>query len=391
MYARTLKAVFLLCLCFFGSIAVTPVLAQIGGFTVGFGSVAKNQSAKQTIGVEFTTSTGIYTYGCYGQTAGPLTISGTNAGDFTIEKDGISGVKCGRDTTLKATIVFTPHGLGRREAELNLSVTADHRQFQGDFRVLPCKLVGIGIEDKAASKPKPAPAPEPSRLFFYIAYLNRERGGHWWHHYNLDKFQSFPDAAATWERDIKKKYSFNPNKDKFIEVYVRSPSDFQTAWNDIDKDAQQGHYIVAAGGLFTHASIPLPSSITSGTVPITGLEFGAEPGTQVISGGTLTPGMIASLPKLDWSSKGFLELFGCNTARLQLPNWCPASVFAKKQGVVAFGEMGFAYFSENEDIYEEISSNSKNVYLGAFKRGWNVVRFHYLPNGVKIPSIPYTP
>lgn len=170
---RLLKhtAILSLCFCFLASIVPVPALAQsIGGFNVGFGQVAIHHTATQIIGIEFTTTTGLYPIGCNGQKAGQLTISGQNAGDFKIvpEKDGISGKTCGRDQTLRAIIEFTPSDVGIRQAELNITVTADHPQFQSYFRVQPCQLRGLGIEDKAASKPKPAPQPETPPLTVYL-------------------------------------------------------------------------------------------------------------------------------------------------------------------------------------------------------------------------------
>lgn len=224
------------------------------------------------------------------------------------------------------------------------------------------------------------PPPEKARAFFYICYLNREHA--------LPKYQSFPDAAATWEREIKARYSFKPGRDKFIEAYVRTASDFVTTWNDINQTVSQGNYAIVAGGLFTHSSLPLGSH---GFVLETGLEFGGEPGVSApAAGSTLTRDMIRVLPKLNWDEKGKLELFGCNTGRIREFDWCPASAFASAQHVTTTGEMGFAYFSQDKEKYITITTGSKQVYLRAYMKGYNQM-FDYPNTGQRIPPSIFVP
>ncbi len=138
------------------------------------------------------------------------------------------------------------------------------------------------------------------RAFFYICYLNTEKN-------SPVLYQSFVDAAATWEREIKARYIFTPGQDTFIEGYALTATKFVKTWNDIQIKITKGDYNAVAGGLFTHASEPISSH---GVTVNTGLEFASEPGQDPQIGSTVTLETITSLPRLNWDPHGFLQLFG---------------------------------------------------------------------------------
>ena len=399
---RSLKliAIFSFCFCLLESLTLAPAFAA-----QQFDNVAKGQITKMRIGFHFSTNSGLYPVGCIGQKTGKLTISAAtlpenatdaqiaaakdDAADFQISDDHMSGQTCGRDADLFAEITFTPHRVGLEKAQLSITVDGDPSRFKPYFHDIVTEIQGYGVAATPKPKPKPKPATEPTRVFFYIAYLNNE-------HDNsgkpLPKYQSFSDAAATWEREIKAQYSFAPGQDKFIETHVRSANDFVTAWKDIYQSTSQSSFIVVSGAIFSHSS--LPASIHKPYIILeTGLEFAGEPG-GVTTGNTLSKSMIDTLPKLQWIDSGKLILFGCNTAVTRW-GWSPAEEFAKTQSVLTTGEIAYSYFSANEDAFVPITTNSTDVYLGSYWAGRNLILYPTIIThgtmGARMPEKTFSP
>ena len=293
-------------------------------------------------------------------------ISGRDKNDFQIiESNDIGPHKDGDESIIK--VRFSPSRKGTEKARLEEHV---HSLSGGNAWSVPLDLVGNGV----------------GRPFFYIAYLNTDKT-------DPNMYQSFPDAAATWESEIKAKYNFDPQQDKFIKVDVLSADDFVKAWNDIYKTTTQGKdkYKVIEGAIFSHSSEP-GLSLSHGYVVESGLEFGSDPGVDpATAGSTVTKGLIDALSKLNWDKSGDLELFGCNTAVMRdVPNWSPAGEFASDQNVTTLGENGFASFSENKDTYVEISAGSKNVYLEAFDK-FNTHLGIVVGSKARIPPVSFKP
>lgn len=158
--------------------------------------------------------------------------------------------------------------------------------------------------------------------------------------------------AARWEAS-QADQSFN-----YEFIGVRTKQDFISAWNGILTQAQFNMSLVQSVSLYTHATKQMDD--------LDGLEFSDGPG-----GTTLTRGDIQALAQLPWTQNGFIGLNGCNTGLTGPRGWCPAETFANSQNIMACGETGFAYFSSDELVYQEIKDTDKEVYLHAYRRRRN--------------------
>lgn len=141
-------------------------------------------------------------------------------------------------------------------------------------------------------------------------------------------------------------------------IGVKTKQDFVNAWTGIIQQANHNNAPVLYVNVFSHASKQMDD--------LDGLEFADGPG-----GTTLTQADIQSLPRLPWSQNhefNGIYLHGCNTGLIGQRGWCPADAFAKSQGVTAYGEKGFAYFSKNRETYQEISPSDTEVHLYAYNR-----------------------
>jgi hypothetical protein len=159
-------------------------------------------------------------------------------------------------------------------------------------------------------------------------------------------------------------------------VGVTTRAEFLSAWGGIPQQAINNGATVAGVYIVTHASKQNDEE--------DGLEFADSP-----DGSTLTRADIEAMSVLPWSQSGWpaVVLHGCNTGVLGDRGWCPAEAFARTQGVVAFGEAGFAYFSNTPDTYSEISDTDSNVYLFAYNRGRNAPT----GDGARIPGNQFHP
>mgnify|MGYP007088033298 CR=1 FL=1 len=193
------------------------------------------------------------------------------------------------------------------------------------------------------------------RLFFSIYY---KTGDH-----------AFRYAAETWRNVVKAQESF-AGYDHFVEREISTEFEFKTAWQELYQKATNDNLLVWAGQLFTHSS-----KQTDGN---DGLEFHGDDHDN----GTLQQAEIASLAKLPWHNQGFLILAGCNSGINGSRGWSPAEEFAKKQGVKTLGQVGYGYFSEVWDTYDEKPSSATTIALWAYRRGKNGA----LGDGKRIPA-----
>ena len=110
---------------------------------------------------------------------------------------------------------------------------------------------------------------------------------------------------------------------------------------------------------------------------------------------TLSREDISSLTKLNWSSDGLLRVSACNSGVKLIRGWSPASEFSKQQSVDVEGEVGWSFFSEDNENYITIDNGKDwednglifgwgafanpsdvttgSVYLRAYNRGGNSV------------------
>jgi hypothetical protein len=194
-------------------------------------------------------------------------------------------------------------------------------------------------------------------ISFYIYYVNPK----------TDTNRAFERAAHAQEardRDDAE-VGRRTGRDNFkwlaISKAVTKKEDFLSAWNSIaqEVESQKSVVLAAKGHMYTHASGPIEHWIGDD-----GLEFAGEKGV-------LTQQDIAGLAKIKWGFYGSLQLYGCNTGVSSLRGWCPAQEFADRQEIRVSGEMGWAYFSRQEDKYEPTEGTDRNIYLHAYRRGKN--------------------
>jgi hypothetical protein len=177
------------------------------------------------------------------------------------------------------------------------------------------------------------------------------------------KDHAFKRAASTWANELAGRADYDASGgDRYVAIEVLSESDFKSAWQKVHDQAQQSGFAVKEGHLFTHAS--------KGTGDGSGLEFKTSPAAP--GDGTLKTEEIGALAKLPWVNDGLLVLHGCNSGLAgSKRNWTPAYLFSTSQRVKTHGQVGYAYFSELRTKYKEITGDSTEVYLYAYRRGKN--------------------
>jgi hypothetical protein len=159
---------------------------------------------------------------------------------------------------------------------------------------------------------------------------------------------AFKKAAETWRKE-KGLNNICTTTVCYLGIEVKTEPQFKKAWLDIYTKALAGHYRVMEGRLFTHASIHKNRD---------GLEFAGDPADPAAddptSGETtLEKVEISNLEKLPWDRTGLLGLHGCNTG-IERNGWSPAKTFCNSQKVRTFGQMGYAFFSENKDKFTDL-------------------------------------
>lgn len=182
--------------------------------------------------------------------------------------------------------------------------------------------------------------------------------------YYQESDDAFKKVAETWRKEMNLSQSCTATK-CYLEIEVKTEPQFKKAWSTIYDKAISGHYKVLEGRLFTHSYG-------------VNLEFAEDPSdpeadNQYMGETSLEDTEIEKLKKLPWDKKGLLGLHGCNTGNL--PKGSPAEIFCKSQNVRTYGQMGFAYFSENQykfDRADLIFQDDDPRYLWAFKRSQNL-------------------
>jgi hypothetical protein len=195
---------------------------------------------------------------------------------------------------------------------------------------------------------------EKVKLFFAIYYIVSDN--------------AFQKAANTWRKSIGLK-GYSEGSVHFMDLGVKTELQFKDAWSSIYEIAITNKYDIVEGRLFVRASL--------GHGDNQGLEFQSE---NIEVGGhesnygdsTLQYTEMKSLEVLPWHAKARLWIHGCNTG-VERDGWSPAQIFANRQGVITYGIMGYAYFSEQYDFYDrhDLFGNDP-LYLRAFKRRLNV-------------------
>jgi len=203
--------------------------------------------------------------------------------------------------------------------------------------------------------------------------------------YYIVNDDAFKIAANTWRNDLNLSDSSTTDV-CYISYDVKSEPQFKSAWTSIFTLANEGNYLVEKGSLFTHASDSIKNS---------GLEFKEipdDPNADEYEKGeaTLRLDEMKQLEILPWSKSGQLWLNGCNTA-IERYGWTPAQVFADRQKVKTYGQVGFAYFSEKKETYDRFDSwGNDPLYLRAYKRSDNV-RQGEESTGKAIPEKEFNP
>jgi hypothetical protein len=141
---------------------------------------------------------------------------------------------------------------------------------------------------------------------------------------------------------------------------VRTKQEFLTAWNGIASQVRNNRADLIRVEVFSHASKQTDNQ--------DGIEFSNGPG-----GSTLKKEEIEGLDVLPWRWDNLpsIYLHGCNSGLIGTRGWCPAQTFARRQGVRAGGQTGFAYFSSTRDSYQAITRSDTEVYLEAYRRRRN--------------------
>lgn len=221
---------------------------------------------------------------------------------------------------------------------------------------------------KQATVPQPN---KPGNLYFAIYYIVADN--------------AFKKAVDTWRKKKGLSEQCSPEL-CYLAFAVKTEPDFKKAWTSIYNKATTENYQVIEGRLFTHASISTGQN--------QGLEFQPNPNDPTADEpdkgeSTLQASEISALEALPWSGRGELWLHGCNTGVLR-QGWCPAQCFADGQKVKTYGQLGFAYFSEDPDTYDRLDSwGNDPVYLRAYRRASN--RTQGKQDGTVIPEKIFMP
>lgn len=175
-----------------------------------------------------------------------------------------------------------------------------------------------------------------------------------------DDDDAFKRAAVCWRKRLMIEGVASAH-DPFIMRAVTFERDFKLAWAHIAATARTRGMEVGGGQIFSHASKQENGE--------DGLEF--RKSSDPADGQTLKGEEIDRLEGLPWSKDGFLILSGCNTGLTGDRGWSPARRFARAQGVTALGLPGYGYFSKSWDRYKETGARDQEIYLWAYRRGWN--------------------
>ena len=193
-----------------------------------------------------------------------------------------------------------------------------------------------------------------NEIFFAIYYSNKE----------FDPGESFKRAAETWQLHL----TFNPSCDRFLLKPVRTKSDFIRAWNEIkeaieaEKKNNPAHYKAKQGIIFTHGGWS--------TLFLAGTEAN-ENYITLEANRHLSTGAITTLPKLDWSVDGKIDIQSCHSASCEPGKIAVIDAFAKDQQVPVTGQTGFADFSESPEAYIEIDKTGVGTSTGIYLKAWD--------------------
>lgn len=103
--------------------------------------------------------------------------------------------------------------------------------------------------------------------------------------------------------------------------------------------------------------------------------------------GTLSTEEIQSLPKLNYSSEGNIDIRACNSG---LGEMSVGLNMAESQGVKTKSMAGYAYFSESPSEYKGTGASSSSMYLNSYERRSNVGLFS-IGSGNSMPPVINTP
>lgn len=220
---------------------------------------------------------------------------------------------------------------------------------------------------------------ESKKLFFSLYYKVEDN--------------AFKLASETWKKSLNLDFG-----SVYIGLEFTTERSFKESWRKIYQDAKTQNLVAVEGHVFSHSS-------HDKSLNRRGIEFMADKDeAYLINGNTLKSSEILSLEKLPWDKyKGELVLHGCNSGR-EINGWVLAQKFANGQGVSTKGQVGFAFFSKQENKYkghEGIGSNTK-LYLWAYEHSDNTAIEHvrqrrdiepvvFLPTGNKIQAKTFRP
>ncbi|MDR2092960.1 MAG: hypothetical protein LBP58_06560 [Azoarcus sp.] len=204
-------------------------------------------------------------------------------------------------------------------------------------------------------------------VFFDIRYINAIK----------DPAQSFKKAAETVKRKTRGGGSFDKYRsDVWWSFDVTSECDIKARWEELAKLLQEFNMEVQEGHIFTHANKQDPKNA--------GLEFAEVVGCD--QDATLKLREIEKMPKLKWSNRSILYLYGCRSGiPIDPPGINPFSEYNSLRIADYFFEnqdmsrivalQGFGYFSYSPTVYQRIAddvNDTRDIYLAAFRRMRNV-------------------
>lgn len=177
--------------------------------------------------------------------------------------------------------------------------------------------------------------------------------------------RAFERAAQTWAASVSRPTGEDAPETRMLMLPFHSEKQFVAQWKKIEQEIANASKtsVVMEGHIFSHAS-----------------HGDNKDGLEIpLAHDTIEKMEIAKLPKLRWDSSGQLVLHGCNTGRegpafknpLRVRDWCPASIFARAQGVRTLGQTGFAVFSGSPTQFVPTDQATPSMYLWAFDKGRN--------------------